>query len=68
MACTGFQKRRRVSRSGVVRWFCVEGGIKKIFLMALLHDWAFVTAKVLAVTSARGTLLSNTKLIINYKH
>lgn len=36
--------------------------------MALLHDWAFVTAKVLAVTSAGGTLLSNTRLIINDMH
>lgn len=34
--------------------------------MALLHDWAFVTAIVLPATSAGGTALSASQLIINH--
>lgn len=38
----------------------------KKLLMALLHDWAFVTAIVLPATSARGTTFSASQLIINH--
>lgn len=38
----------------------------KKLLMALLHDWAFVTAIVLPATSARGTALPARQLIINH--
>lgn len=39
---------------------------KKKLLMALLHDWAFVTAIVLPATSARDTVLTASQLIINH--
>lgn len=39
---------------------------EKKMLMALLHDWAFVTAKVLPVTSAGSSVLSATRLVINH--
>lgn len=62
MACVGLQKRRRGVARGAVHWLCA---LKKL-LMALLHDWAFVTAIVLPATSARGTVLSASQLIINH--
>lgn len=40
--------------------------LQKKLLMALLHDWAFVTAIVLPATSARDTALSASQLIINH--
>lgn len=42
-----------MSRRGAVHWFPAA----KKLLMALLHDWAFVTAIVLPATSARDTVL-----------
>lgn len=40
--------------------------LRKKLLMALLHDWAFVTAIVLPATSARGIAFSASQLIINH--
>lgn len=45
---------------------CVLQKRKKKMLMALMHDWAFVTAIFLPATSARGTVLSASQLIINH--
>lgn len=52
-----------MSRRGAVHWLRAA---KKKLLMALLHDWAFVTAIVLPATSARDTALSASQLIINH--
>lgn len=52
-----------MSRRGAVHW--LHAGRKKL-LMALLHDWAFVTAIVLPATSARGAAFSASQLIINH--
>lgn len=49
-----FRKGGGVWRRRAVHWLPAA---KKV-LMALLHDWAFVTAIVLPATSARGTALS----------
>lgn len=54
-----------MSGRGAVHWFCAAKERKKL-LMALLHDWAFVTAIVLPATSARDTALSASQLIINH--
>lgn len=40
--------------------------LQKKLLMALLHDWAFVTTIVLPATSATGTVLSASQLLINH--
>ena len=53
---------RGEERRGAVHWLCAA----KKLLMALLHDWAFVTAIVLPATSARDTVLSASQLIINH--
>lgn len=42
------------------------GSVLQKLLMALLHDWAFVTAIVLPATSARGTVLSASQPTINH--
>lgn len=49
-------------RRGVAHWLWAG----KKLLMALLHDWAFVTAIVLPATSARGTVFSGSQPIINH--
>lgn len=63
MACVGSRRGGGVSRRCAVHWLHVA---KKKMLMALLHGWAFVTAKVLPVTSAGSSVLSATKLVINH--
>lgn len=52
-----------MSRRGAVHWLRAA---KKKLLMALLHDWAFVTAIVLPATSAMDTALTASQLIINH--
>ena len=54
-----------MSRRGAVHWLRAMKKKKKL-LMALLHDWAFVTAIVLPATSARDTVLTASQLIINH--
>lgn len=55
MACLGFLEKEE--GCGGEELF-IGSLLQKKVLMALLHDWAFVTAIVLPATSARGTALS----------
>lgn len=58
----GFRRGGGVSRQGAVH----HRAAKKKLLMALLHDWTFVTAIVLPATSARETVLSASQFIFNH--
>lgn len=62
----GFRRGGGVSRRGTVHWLPAAKKQKKKLLMALLHDWAFVTAIVLPATSARDTVLWASQLLINH--
>lgn len=57
---------RRGGGGGVLKEKLFIGYTLQKLLLAVLHDWAFVTARVLPATSAPGTVHSTSQLGINH--